>query len=72
MTQTVPLWSSQSSVGIDTSTTCFITEWGVKPEESTGAAGTEGVPHTTREVRAFWEWYPKWHPHSHAQFQRLY
>lgn len=43
MTQTVPLWSSQSSVGKDTSTKCFITEWGVKPEESTGAVGTEGV-----------------------------
>lgn len=34
--------------------------------------GHRGVPHTTREVRTFWERYPKWHPHSHAQFQRFY
>lgn len=36
------LWSSQSSVVTDTSTACFITEWGVIPERSTGAYGHRG------------------------------
>lgn len=59
--------------GTDTSTECLNEEWGVLPKEADGAVGTKGAPHAVGKIgKAFWEWYPKWHPHSHAQFQRFY
>lgn len=41
--------------------------------EAQRAVGTERAPDATGEVRGgFVGRYPKWQPHSHAQFQRFY